>query len=302
MKKIEKKDIKEYSGSITVTKDNQEMMALKLKDLSIIKGDVRAYQGATITAPKLTEVKGYVRAYQGATITAPKLTSAGYVRADQGATITAPKLTEVKGYVIADQGATITAPKLTSAGGVRADQGATITAPKLTSAGDVYLDATLSTEMEQILWAAAHKKKWHLTDNCSDWILAQKGSIEYKINNISFSKKLFDSIRNGKLSAQEIFALTNMEQRRVAYEKMDKAKMKELPEYQILSIVQDDGHGYEMKVISFSVAGYPTPFLFLNCFCPSTGREYFLETRETDCRKAKATSFGFNEITFDQEW
>src|SRR5208337_385570 len=126
----------------------------------------------------------------------------------------------------------------------------------------------------------------------------------YQLNDVEFDKKLFMKVFYGQLSAKEVFTLRNMEQRRVAYERMDKLKMKELPDYNILHEVADDGHGYPMKIVSFTMPGYgyDTPFYFLNCFCPSEGREYFLETRQTDCWKAKARSFGFDSITFDEEW
>jgi hypothetical protein len=56
-----------------------------------------------------------------------------------------------------------------------------------------------------------------------------------------------------------------------------------------------------MKVISFEIDGFDTPFYYLNCFCPSTKREYFIETRETDCWKAKQKSFGLT-VNFDFEY
>lgn len=46
---------------------------------------------------------------------------------------------------------------------------------------------------------------------------------------------------------------------------------------------------------------FDSPFYFLNCFCQSTKREYFIETRETDCWKAKQKSFGIG-IKFDEEF
>jgi hypothetical protein len=57
-----------------------------------------------------------------------------------------------------------------------------------------------------------------------------------------------------------------------------------------------------MQIISFDREGFSTPFLYLRCFDPSTGREYYLETREKNCLKAKAKSFGLEEIVFEKEW
>jgi len=143
----------------------------------------------------------------------------------------------------------------------------------------------------------------YMDDRCSGRLLAvQHEKILYHINDVLFPKPFFDSIRKGTLSAAEVFTIENMEQRRVAYERMDKAKMLELPNLKVLHEVADDGHGYPMRVISFTVSGYDTPFRFLNCHCPTEGREYFLETKQDTCDEAKAHSFGFDKITFDEEW
>ena len=124
----------------------------------------------------------------------------------------------------------------------------------------------------------------------------------YYINDVNFDKELFLKVWNDKLSAQEVFSLTNIEQRRVAYELMDKAKMAELPDLRVLDEVKDDGYGYLMKVIEFSSDDYDEPFRFLNCFCPSTGREYYLETKQKTCKKAKAMSFGLPSLKINKEW
>ena len=110
---------------------------------------------------------------------------------------------------------------------------------------------------------------------------------------------LWQSIAAGTLSAAEVFAIPNMEQRRVAYECMDKLKMKELPNFTIVDQVADDGCGFPMQIISFTLKGFNRPFLFLNGFCPSGGREYFLETQQSDCWEAKAASFGLDRSV---EW
>ena len=132
--------------------------------------------------------------------------------------------------------------------------------------------------------------------------LAFKDGTEiYKINGVGFEKDLWERVAGGKLAAQEVFALENMEQRRIAYELMDKKKMLELGA-ETLDEVKDDGYGNPMKVISFSVKGFDQPFLFLNCFCPSTGREYFLQTDEKTCVAAKNKSFGLEEVSWIKEW
>jgi hypothetical protein len=125
----------------------------------------------------------------------------------------------------------------------------------------------------------------------------------YVINGVRFDDEvLWKSVVSGSLSAAQVLAIKNAEQRRVAYELMDKSKMLDLTDYVVLDTVEDDGHGYSMRIISFNVSGFSTPFYYLNCHCPSTGREYYLETRQKTCAKAKAQSFGFDEIVFDQEY
>ena len=133
------------------------------------------------------------------------------------------------------------------------------------------------------------KNRFHsLTHPAITW----KGEEHYFIHGVELPKDLWEKIAKHKLSAAEVFAIENTEHRRVAYEIMDKVKMKELPDLKVEDELKDDGYGYPMKVISFKSDKYETPFYFLNCFCPSTGREYFIETRLTKCWEAKMGSFG----------
>jgi hypothetical protein len=102
------------------------------------------------------------------------------------------------------------------------------------------------------------------------------------------------------MTAKEILSIPNVEQRRAAYEVMDKSKMLKLGA-KTLDKVKDDGYGYPMKVIQIDVNGMD--LRYLNCFCPTTGREYFIETRETNCWKAKMGSFGLPaETRFSKEY
>src|SRR5574337_1467052 len=217
------------------------------------------------------------------------------------------KVEQITGYVRLYSNATLTAPALKQSGDVVLDSNATLTAPALKQSGYVRLYSNATLEMERVLFKAAKGNKLYLSDRCSDWLLSQKGDIEYHIidsrnNVIKFPKDIFDKVRKDELMAAEVFSIENMEQRRVAYERMDKVKMKDLPNLKVLEEVQDDGHGYPMKVVSFNLDGFKEPFLYLNCFCPSTGREYYLETRQKTCAAAKAKSFGFDKIEFDEEW
>ena len=126
----------------------------------------------------------------------------------------------------------------------------------------------------------------------------------YFLNGVRFDKEWHEKIVNSKLSPEEIFAIDNLEHRRIAYEYMDKTKMKSLKDYKILDEVKDDGYGYPMKVISFTVKNVNEPLKYLNVFCPSTGREYFIGTKYEKCLEAKAQSFGFeeSEIEWVKEW
>jgi hypothetical protein len=143
----------------------------------------------------------------------------------------------------------------------------------------------------------------YVDEKCNDALLSmQNKKMKFIINRVEFDKILFDKVRKGELSAQEVFTITNAEQRRVAYEKMDKVKMKDLPNFKTLHEVQDDGHGYPMRVVSFDMEGFDTPFRYLNVFCPSTGREYFLETKQDTCEAAKSRSFGFDAVKWNHEW
>jgi len=136
----------------------------------------------------------------------------------------------------------------------------------------------------------------HSTD--SPAIKFSDGFELYYLNGVQIEKDLFDKIP--KMKASDVFKIGNTEQRRVVYEIMDKAKMKSLKNYKTLSKAKDGK--YWMKVVEFNIDGFREPFRYLNCKCPSTGREYFLETEESDCRTAKAKSFGFNNINFTREW
>lgn len=128
----------------------------------------------------------------------------------------------------------------------------------------------------------------------------------YSINGVAFDEDLWKKVTNKNVKMSEIFAIENVEQRRVAYEIQNKSKMLELPDCKILDKVKDDGYGNPMKIIEFTVGGFESPFKYVNWFCPSTKREYFHEisgTDITDCFEAKNNSFRLpGGITFGKEF
>jgi len=129
-----------------------------------------------------------------------------------------------------------------------------------------------------------------------------KGGKEfYKINGVDLEKELWKRIVSGNITPKEVFAIKNTEQRRIAYENMDKLKMKELDNYKVIEESKDKYNNIQ-KIISFDIEGFDKPFIYFNCLCPSTGREYFLQTEEMTCEKAKAKSFGLDFVEFSKEY
>ena len=215
-------------------------------------------------------------------------------------------VTKITGYIRAEQGATITIPSpvLAQTGDIRAEQGATITIPSpvLAQTGGIKIEG--NEGLEKQLWKTCKKSMWYITEKSSDFIIkANPQNASYKLNNVAFSREWFLKIKNNKLSPDKIFAIDNVEHRRIAYEFMDKVKMKSLKDYKILDDVTDDGYGYPMKIVSFTVQNMKEPLLFCNCHCPSTGREYFIGTNQITCRNFKSQSFGLPlNTTFSIEW
>jgi hypothetical protein len=120
------------------------------------------------------------------------------------------------------------------------------------------------------------------------------------INSVNHDRDTINGILSGTLSPKQVLDIPDMDLRAEAYRRMDKRKMRELQDFRVLSKAKDGKT--TMRVVEFRVDGYEEPFRYLNCFCPSTGRENYLETRQTDARKAKAASFGFDSVRFEEEW
>ncbi len=174
-----------------------------------------------------------------------------------------------------------------------------VTFPKET--GSIYMQGC--TGLTSVTFPDKVSGYIYLDDKSSDYLLSlQHKKIICQLNDVNFDRKLFDSVRFGQLSAADVFSISNMEQRRVAYERLDKIKIKELDGLTVVDRIEDDGCGYPMQIISFTLPRVNQPFLYLNCFCPSSGREYYLETQETDCWTAKAASFGLSDVEWVAEY
>ena len=208
----------------------------------------------------------------------------GSVDVRENATFTAPKLVEVSGSVYVSANATFTAPKLVEVSG--------------------YVDVRENATLEKQLWKIASKNVWYVTEKSSEWLLSKNGNFKYRLNNVEFSKEWFDKIRKDELSPEEVFAIDNIEHRRIAFEFMDKAKMKQLKDYKVLDD-QIDNDKNPMKILSFTVQNMKTPLTFYNCIEPSTGREYFLQVDGVKtCEEAKKALIGLKgqECEFIKRW
>ena len=237
----------------------------------IHKGNLEIIEGETTDYSKLTKVTGYLSIYSNADLKAPQLKSVG-------------------GYLSINSNANLKAPQLKSVGGY------------------LYINSKISIDLAKNLWEAKREKKtkWIVTNLAPEWLIERvttKGNTEYRINNVSFNLEWFNKIRKDELTADEVFAIDNVEHRRIAYEMMDKTKMSALKDFKVLD-EKIDNHGLKMRVVSFNVQNMKEDLLFYNCFCPTTKREYYLGTSEKTCEEAKAQQFGFkaNDIKFLKEW
>ena len=145
------------------------------------------------------------------------------------------------------------------------------------------------------------QKRLHSLENPA--MAFRDGTEIYVINGVNFEKKLWNKVVKDQLTVQEVFALENTEQRRIAYEQMDKLKMKQLKDYEVLDHRDKDEQGKMDEVVQFSIKGFNEPFTYYSCECPTTGRRYFLQTNQKNCLNAKASSFGVSaDIIWSNEW
>jgi hypothetical protein len=293
---------------------------LSADNLQSVSGDLYIDSNAKLSADNLRSVGGYLHIGSNVKLSADNLRSVGgdlyidsnaklsslqsvggYLYIDSNAKLSADNLRSVGGYLHIGSNVKLSADNLRSVGGYLYIGGSNVKLSSLQSVGGhirIYSRIDLKLEKQLYRWNPDHK--FILNDKCSEWLLNQKGNL-YKIGNTIFDKVLFDKVRKNELMAKEVFQIQNTEQRRIAYERLDKLKLKELKNLKTLDKVKDE-YGNSMKVVEFTVENIAEPFRFLNCICPSSGREYFIETQSVKCKEAKAKSFGFDKIKFEEEW
>jgi len=289
-----------YEGNVTIEKDNVKEWEKKLKNVEKITGYLSIHSNAELKADALRSVGGYLSIYSNVELKALKSVG-GYLYIHSNAELKADALRSVGGYLYIHSNAELKADALRSVGGdLYIHSNVELKALKSVG-GDLSIHSNISNKLAKSLWKNNKQKKWQLSDKAPEFLLKQKGKdITYKIDEINFEKGLFDKVRKDELSAREVFELTNVEQRRIAYELMDKSKMKEL-DMSILSSKKDN-YGNEMKVVEVNAEGVKKPMKYLNVICPSTKREFYIGTDEIDAEKAKAKSFGFDEVEWVKEW
>ena len=251
----------EIKGNLTITKNNVK----RYKNLKSVGGDLYIHSNSNLKVPELKSVGGDLSIYSNSNLKAPELKSVG-------------------GDLYINSNSNLKAPELKSVGGY------------------LYINSNSNLKVLKELYKTHQKNEWRLNENSPVWLrkLDFRKSI-YFILGVEFDKELYLNVLGDKLSAQEVFAIENIEQRRLAYQYMDKRKMKELDNYKILDS-KIDRYDNKMELVSFSLSGFDSPFKYLHCICPSTGREYFIETDKNKCEIAKSSSFGFNRLKFKEEW
>jgi hypothetical protein len=241
--------------------------------------------------------------YSNAELKADKLESVGgdlYINSN--AELKADKLESVGGDLYINSNAELKALK--SVGGcLSINSNAELKALKSVG-GYLSINSKIGIAMENRLWSSCKNNKWKVSNVLSEKMLNRlktKKDTEYNLNNVRLEREWFDKIRKDELTPDEVFAIDNIEHRRIAYEYMDKFKMKSLKDYKVLDKKKDE-KGNVMRIVSFTVQNMREPLKFYNCFCPSTGREYYIGTDKDKTKEAKLSSFGLNEGEFINEW
>ena len=256
--------MKTYRGNITITKENYKEWREKLKSVENITGYLSINSQAKLD--NLKSVSGDLYIYSQAKLEAKNLKSiGGYLYINSQVKLEAKNLKSIGGYLYINSQVKLDNLKSVS--------------------GYLYINSPIAKS----------------TNKQIDRLIKSKQKRRLYINNVEFEKSLFNKVRRDELSASQVFSLKNIEQRRIAYEIMDKAKMKKLKSFKVLD-KKTDKYGHEMKIVVFKIKGFEKEFKYLNCICPSTQREYFLETQSNKCQLAKARSFGLEKVNFIKEY
>ncbi|MCK9578814.1 hypothetical protein M0R01_05025, partial [bacterium] len=268
-----------------------------------VGGSLSIYSQAKLEAPNLKSVGGSLSIYSQAKLDSLKSVG-GDLSINSQAKLEAPNLKSVGGSLSINSQAKL--DSLKSVGGYLSIYSqAKLEAPNLKSVGcSLSIYSKISEHLTKVLLENHSTHQWYLNEKVPERLLQAKLTrVTYKILDVGFDKALFDKVRKDKLTAQEVFGLENLEQRRIAYQFMDKTKMKDLKKFKALKTVKNDGYGYKMQTVQFEIEGFTKPFIYLNAFCPSTGREYFIETDKTDPWEAKMGSFGLDKnVRFAKEY
>ena len=124
----------------------------------------------------------------------------------------------------------------------------------------------------------------------------------YIFQNLNWNDPVWiNKILKDELTPDEVFAIDNIEHRRIAYQYMDKTKMKQLKDYKVLD-ENTDMNGNKERIVSFTVQNMKESLKFLNVICP-TGREYFLGTDKDKCSEAQKALLGLDsDVEFIKRW
>jgi len=135
-----------------------------------------------------------------------------------------------------------------------------------------------------------HNTKWPAIE-WRDWYKL------YYINWIHLEEEIFYKIVKDELTVEELLAIENNDTRAIAYEYFGKEKFKNEP-HKILDS-QIDWKGNEMKIVDFENEKIWRYYVWI---CPTTKKTHYLATTMNTCKKAKARSFGLDNIIFDNEF
>ena len=290
---IKEGDITDYSELEEITGNLSIYSSADLKALKTVGGDLSINSSADLKA--LKTVGGNLSINSSADLKALK-TVGGNLYIYSSADLKAPALKTVGGNLSINSSADLKALK-TVGGNLSINSSADLKALK-TVGGYLYIYSSISKkEAKHIYSCFDHTKNKLIVSNLAPEFLIEKAD-QFFIQNQYFIREWFDKIRKDQLTPEEIFSIDNSEHRRIAYEMMDKTKMKSLKDFATIDEIKDDGYGYPMRLVSFKTA--MGELTYLNCFCPTTGREYYLQSdKATSCLQAKNASFG---LPADTKW